>query len=234
MLTFKTQNPSPARARRPASKRGAPRRARVVRSKEDFGRASGTVCTLSCQVSSQESYTILVYFSQAKFLLRAGHGRGRRTHHDPNGLQSSYSRPFTRAESGGGGFDPHFTPLRLASRHDYALIGLASTAENAASAGEADSSWQAWITPKNIAIAAYLLYRLYSKFGGGGGSPEDKVFGEKFLAENKAKEGVITLASGLQYKVLRAGNGDSHPLASSPCACHYEGRKAADWPTGTK
>ena len=33
--------------------------------------------------------------------------------------------------------------------------------------------------------------------------------GEKFLAENKNKEGVITLASGMQYKVLRTGDGES-------------------------
>ena len=32
--------------------------------------------------------------------------------------------------------------------------------------------------------------------------------GIKFLEENKKKDGVITLPSGLQYKVLRAGDGD--------------------------
>ena len=32
--------------------------------------------------------------------------------------------------------------------------------------------------------------------------------GEKFLAENKKKEGVKTTASGLQYKVLKEGSGD--------------------------
>merc|ERR1719473_2027554 len=47
--------------------------------------------------------------------------------------------------------------------------------------------------------------------------------GLKFLEENKGKEGVITLPSGLQYKVLRDGNGDSHPTADSPCEVHYEG-----------
>jgi hypothetical protein len=31
----------------------------------------------------------------------------------------------------------------------------------------------------------------------------------------------VTLASGLQYKVLRAGDGGKHPLANSPCDCHY-------------
>merc|ERR1719197_50952 len=47
--------------------------------------------------------------------------------------------------------------------------------------------------------------------------------GLKFLEENKGKEGVITLASGMQYKVLRKGSGAFHPTKDSPCECHYEG-----------
>lgn len=46
--------------------------------------------------------------------------------------------------------------------------------------------------------------------------------GEKFLAENGEKEGVITTASGLQYQVLREGNGQS-PKATDTVECHYEG-----------
>lgn len=46
--------------------------------------------------------------------------------------------------------------------------------------------------------------------------------GEKFLAENGKKEGVITTASGLQYQVLREGNGQS-PRATDTVECHYEG-----------
>jgi len=56
--------------------------------------------------------------------------------------------------------------------------------------------------------------------------------GIAFLAENKDKPGVITLPSGLQYKVLRAGTGDSHPTADSQCDCHYEGRTAQSFPGG--
>jgi FKBP-type peptidyl-prolyl cis-trans isomerase len=95
------------------------------------------------------------------------------------------------------------------------------------------ASWQDWLTPTTGLMACFLLYQLYSLFGGGS-DPEAKAFGEKFLAENKLKEGVVTLASGLQYKVLRAGDGGSHPLPSSPCLCHYEGRCAKDWPSGKK
>merc|ERR1719231_293610 len=56
--------------------------------------------------------------------------------------------------------------------------------------------------------------------------------GLKFLDENKDQPGVITLPSGLQYKVLRSGSGDSHPTADSSCECHYEGRVAQSWPNG--
>merc|ERR1711924_549319 len=47
--------------------------------------------------------------------------------------------------------------------------------------------------------------------------------GTKYLEENKKKDGVITLPSGLQYKVLRKGSGTDHPTADSSCECHYEG-----------
>lgn len=47
--------------------------------------------------------------------------------------------------------------------------------------------------------------------------------GEAFLEENKKKEGVITLPSGFQYKVLTKGQGAFHPTADSSCSCHYAG-----------
>ena len=49
-----------------------------------------------------------------------------------------------------------------------------------------------------------------------------KAEGEKFLAENGKKEGVVTLKSGLQYEVLREGNGKK-PKATDQVKCHYEG-----------
>ena len=50
-----------------------------------------------------------------------------------------------------------------------------------------------------------------------------KEAGNKFLEENKKQEGVITLPSGLQYKILKNGNGPK-PKASDTVKCHYEGR----------
>lgn len=46
--------------------------------------------------------------------------------------------------------------------------------------------------------------------------------GEKYLIENAKKEGIITTASGLQYKVLKEGTG-KQPKATDKVRCHYEG-----------
>lgn len=46
--------------------------------------------------------------------------------------------------------------------------------------------------------------------------------GEAFLAANKAKQGVVTLPSGLQYKILTEGNGPK-PTATDTVSCNYRG-----------
>jgi FKBP-type peptidyl-prolyl cis-trans isomerase FklB len=46
--------------------------------------------------------------------------------------------------------------------------------------------------------------------------------GEAFLAANKSKEGVVTLPSGLQYKVLKQGTGPK-PVPSDSVVCNYRG-----------
>ena len=51
---------------------------------------------------------------------------------------------------------------------------------------------------------------------------KNKTEGEAFLAANKSKEGVVTLPSGLQYKVLTAGTGPK-PTATDTVACNYRG-----------
>jgi FKBP-type peptidyl-prolyl cis-trans isomerase FklB len=50
----------------------------------------------------------------------------------------------------------------------------------------------------------------------------NKESGEKYLADNKNKEGVVTLDSGLQYKIIKAGDGEK-PKASSNVVVHYSG-----------
>jgi FKBP-type peptidyl-prolyl cis-trans isomerase len=45
---------------------------------------------------------------------------------------------------------------------------------------------------------------------------------DAFLAENKTKEGVVTLPSGLQYKILKAGDG-KRPTEADTVVCQYRG-----------
>lgn len=53
--------------------------------------------------------------------------------------------------------------------------------------------------------------------------PEDgKNAGQAFLAENQKKDGVVTLPSGLQYKILKAGDGKK-PTEEDTVVCNYRG-----------
>jgi FKBP-type peptidyl-prolyl cis-trans isomerase FklB len=51
---------------------------------------------------------------------------------------------------------------------------------------------------------------------------KNKAEGEAFLTENKKKEGVKTLLSGLQYKVIKAGTGKK-PKSTDTVTAHYRG-----------
>ena len=53
-------------------------------------------------------------------------------------------------------------------------------------------------------------------------SDKDNADGKKFLAENKKKEGVTVLPSGLQYKIIENSEGEK-PLADSRVVVHYRG-----------
>ncbi len=52
---------------------------------------------------------------------------------------------------------------------------------------------------------------------------ENKVRGEKFLEENKTKEGVVTTKTGLQYKVVKEGEGEP-PGYEDKVAIHFRGK----------
>ena len=51
----------------------------------------------------------------------------------------------------------------------------------------------------------------------------NKAEGEKFLAENKTKPGVTALPSGVQYKVIKDGNGPM-PTSTDSVVVHYTGK----------
>jgi len=50
----------------------------------------------------------------------------------------------------------------------------------------------------------------------------NRKIGEDFLAANKSKEGVVTLPSGMQYKILKEGTGPK-PAATDTVSCNYKG-----------
>lgn len=52
---------------------------------------------------------------------------------------------------------------------------------------------------------------------------DNRIAGEKFLAENAKKDSVVTLKSGLQYKIIKAGTGEK-PTDKSRVEVNYEGR----------
>lgn len=51
---------------------------------------------------------------------------------------------------------------------------------------------------------------------------ENQAKGDKFLSENKTKEGVTTTESGLQYRIINEGEGEK-PLATDKVKVHYRG-----------
>lgn len=53
-------------------------------------------------------------------------------------------------------------------------------------------------------------------------SADNKAAGQSFLESNKSKQGIVSLPSGLQYKILKKGDGPS-PKASDTVSCHYKG-----------
>lgn len=55
------------------------------------------------------------------------------------------------------------------------------------------------------------------------GAEENKKKGDDYLAVNKTKEGVKTTASGLQYRVLKEGNG-AKPKSTDTVKVHYSGK----------
>jgi FKBP-type peptidyl-prolyl cis-trans isomerase FklB len=52
---------------------------------------------------------------------------------------------------------------------------------------------------------------------------ENKAKGDSFLKDNKAKDGIVALPSGLQYKIVKAGSGDK-PLKDDTVTVEYTGR----------
>lgn len=69
----------------------------------------------------------------------------------------------------------------------------------------------------NQLISGYIEKSKNEKLG------ETKLVGEKFLAANSKKAGIVTLPSGLQYQVIRQGKDTVRPEASDRVKVHYHG-----------
>jgi FKBP-type peptidyl-prolyl cis-trans isomerase FklB len=52
---------------------------------------------------------------------------------------------------------------------------------------------------------------------------ENKAKSERFMADNKSKKGIVSLASGVQYRVIEDGTGTRHPTSASEVTVHYRG-----------
>ncbi len=76
--------------------------------------------------------------------------------------------------------------------------------------------------PKISPQEANAVIETYFKLRQENEGAENSASGEKFMAENKEKQGVITLDSGLQYEVLTPGTGKK-PQESDTVKCHYHG-----------
>ncbi|PTA50922.1 FKBP-type peptidyl-prolyl cis-trans isomerase [Shewanella morhuae] len=74
-----------------------------------------------------------------------------------------------------------------------------------------------------IVVIAGVIFYFFTSMNGQKAAQENIRLGNEFLTQNKAKEGVITTASGLQYEVLTKGDGTIHPKASDTVTVHYHG-----------
>ena len=74
-------------------------------------------------------------------------------------------------------------------------------------------------------LLARMQYQMYTKakteFDKLAG--DNKAKSQRFLADNKAKKGIVALPSGVQYRVIEDGTGSAHPTLQSEVTVHYRG-----------
>ncbi|WP_339669969.1 FKBP-type peptidyl-prolyl cis-trans isomerase [Dasania marina] len=75
-----------------------------------------------------------------------------------------------------------------------------------------------------IIAVVVLVFLLYKFFAGNSQAAEQNLqLGKDFLSTNGQAEEVVTTDSGLQYVLLQAGSGTTHPTASDRVKVHYHG-----------
>lgn len=74
-----------------------------------------------------------------------------------------------------------------------------------------------------ILLAVVAIWYVVQQFLNKGTAEENKQLGLVFLEQNSQEDGVQRTASGLQYKVLQLGTGETHPTATDRVKVHYHG-----------
>lgn len=74
-----------------------------------------------------------------------------------------------------------------------------------------------------IVLAVMALWYVAQQFMNSGKAKDNIQLGQDFLDKNSQADGVQSTASGLQYKVLQAGTGTTHPTATDKVKVHYHG-----------
>lgn len=75
-----------------------------------------------------------------------------------------------------------------------------------------------------IVIVLAVIFLVFKRFSSNPQAIEENLrIGADFLSENATKEGVTSTESGLQLKVLEAGDGDTHPEPTDKVKVHYHG-----------
>jgi len=82
------------------------------------------------------------------------------------------------------------------------------------------------LAEKNLKISEEMCNKIASSFKSamaGKAAQRNLERGQKFLAENASKDGIVTTSSGLQYQILQAGTGTAKPTATDKVTVHYKG-----------
>ena len=74
-----------------------------------------------------------------------------------------------------------------------------------------------------VVVVLVVAFFIFQRMNAGKNAPENIQLGEAFLATNATEEGVISTDSGMQYVILKKGEGTVHPTAKSNVKVHYHG-----------
>ena len=74
-----------------------------------------------------------------------------------------------------------------------------------------------------VVVILVVAFFIFQRMNAGKNAPENIQLGEAFLATNVTEEGVMSTDSGMQYVILKKGEGTVHPTAKSNVKVHYHG-----------